>query len=132
MFTPTLDKFLTGVHDVLHARNSVELRNYMLVEPPFPEIYYTLAFELRRAYPGKSDDALEQKYNELHPDDQDGDGAEAQDATAWPGFLAFLAEYLKYLRDVNVENLLETHEQLSGVVKYVNASWSVMEGTRLN
>ncbi|KAI9782432.1 MAG: hypothetical protein M1816_001884 [Peltula sp. TS41687] len=115
MFTPTLEEFLKGIHDLLRSRNSRQLRNYMLVEPPLPEIYYKLTFELRRAYPGKSDQSLEQKYHELFPEEEDGDGGEAQ-GTAWPGFLAFLTEYLRYLRDVNVENLLETHDQLSGVV----------------
>lgn len=116
MFTPTLDEFLKGIRNLLRSRNGAELQSYMLVEPPFPEIYYKLAFELRRADPEKSDELLEQKYNELFPEDQDDGGGEAQNTT-WPSFMAFLAEYLRYLRDVNAENLLETHEQLSGVVK---------------
>jgi hypothetical protein len=43
-----------------------------------------------------------------------------EEGDTWPGFLAFMKEYLEFWRDVNFDDLLETHTQLSGVVKYAS------------
>lgn len=116
MATPTTDKFLSGVAGLLRARDALQLQQYILVEPPLPDIFSMLKSELRQAFPDKNDAALERKCSDLLPEDQDGGGPDAQ-GSAWPGFVAFMREYLEFLRDVDVENLLEAHELLSALVK---------------
>lgn len=117
MSTPTLDTFLAGIADLLRTRNATQLRDYLLVEPPLPEIYSKLVVELRRAYPDSRHDDLDRKCSDSLPEAQGGWRATENAGGAWPGFIAFFKEYLIYLRDVNFDNLLKTHELLSGVVK---------------
>lgn len=40
-------------------------------------------------------------------------------ATVWPGFVAFMKDYMAFWRDVNYDDLLGAHQLLSGLVKYV-------------
>ncbi|KAI9840191.1 MAG: hypothetical protein M1837_001863 [Sclerophora amabilis] len=106
----TLRQFLSGIAKSLVSKDAAELQRYILVEPPLPEIYSKLTSELRRDFPRGNGNALEDTCTELLPED-DGTGG-----TSWPSFVFFIKEYLEYLRDVNVDNLLETHQLLSGLV----------------
>lgn len=122
MSTPTLDKFLAAISDFLRSRNVIQLRDYLLVEPPLPAIYSTLISELHQEYPEARNDALEQKCTDLLPERENGVGStdnnnSSSGGGSWPGFIAFMKEYLIYLRDVYFENLLETHTLLSNLVK---------------
>ena len=120
MATPTVDAFLSGLSGLLRTRDAVQLRSYLLVEPPLPEIYSRLTSELRQAFPKSSNDALEAKCDELLLDSQNevaaGSGVD-KSGWAWPGFAAFIKDYLIYLRDVNVQDLFETHQLLSEVIE---------------
>ncbi|KAI9674198.1 MAG: hypothetical protein M1817_002016 [Caeruleum heppii] len=116
MATPTVDKFLSSLSDLLRTRNALELRSYLLVEPPLPPIYSSLTSELRQAFPkgGNSVNALDRKCTQLLPEDRDRN-PDDEAGTSWPAFVTFAREYLEYLRDVNVENLLDTHQLLSSL-----------------
>ena len=120
MSTPTVDAFLSEIFDLLHTRDAAQLRNYLLVEPPLPDIYSRLTSELRQALPESRNNALEAKCDELLLGSQNDLGAGSggdKSGWAWPAFVAFVKDYLVYLRDVNVQDLLQTHQLLSGVIK---------------
>lgn len=109
---PVIDDYLHGVSQLLRTKNSSELRLFLRVEPPLPENFVQLSQELKTSY--RDSNVLERKITKLIPENDD---AKADEGDVWPGFLAFMKEYLEYWRDVNFEDLLETHSQLSGLAK---------------
>jgi len=118
-----VEEFLSSILTFLRAKDAIKLQLWLRVEPPLPDQYYQLGQELRQSY---NDSKLLEKYIEkLLPENSSG---KADEGDTWPGFLAFMKEYLEFWRDVNFDDLLETHTQLSGVVKYVNAITCILEG----
>ncbi|KAG0649100.1 hypothetical protein D0Z07_4581 [Hyphodiscus hymeniophilus] len=107
---PVLDDYLRGVSQLLRTKNSSELKLYLRVEPPLPENFAQLSQELKSSYLDSS--ILEQKISTLIPENEDSNSDEGD---VWPGFQVFMKEYLEYWRDVDFEDLLETHSQLSGL-----------------
>ncbi|KAI9851611.1 MAG: hypothetical protein M1838_003205 [Thelocarpon superellum] len=121
--TPTLDNFLSSVYKLLQSKDAVQLRRYLLVEPPLPDIYSMMITELRQAFPAPRAEALSRKCETLLPENVDR-RPEDEVGSPWPGFLTFMKEYLEYLREVNVENLLETHQLLSSLTNQCITSLS--------
>lgn len=113
---PVLEDFLRGIHQLLQSQNSSELKLYLRVEPPLPDNFVQLSQELKTSY--RDSNVLERKIAKLIPENDSSNGDEGD---VWPGFLAFMKEYLEYWRDVNFEDLLETHSQLTGLAKYVDS-----------
>lgn len=112
MTTPTLDQFLGEINRITTLKNSAQLSQYLIIEPPYAASYNTIISEVRRQYPKGSEDALERKIV----------GAvgiiEGDDETAsWTAFARFLVLYFGFLRDVDVGNLLETYELLSELLQ---------------
>lgn len=108
----TITEFLTSISRFLRAKDAAKLQEWLKVEPPLPQIYYTLGEELRAAY--KNSDALERQIIKLVPESGND---KPDEGDTWPGFIAFIKEYLEFWRDVNFEDLLATHSQLSSLVK---------------
>jgi hypothetical protein len=107
-----IEEFLSSILTFLRAKDAIQLQLWLRVEPPLPDQYYQLGQDLRRSY---SDSKVLEKYIEkMLPENNNGRSDEGE---TWPGFLAFMKEYLEFWRDVNFEDLLETHTQLSSVVK---------------
>jgi nuclear mRNA export protein PCID2/THP1 len=111
-----IEQFLTSISGFLHAKDAAKLQDWLRVEPPLPDQYYNLGRELQISY--ADSDTLERYIAKLIPEN---DSPFLEEGGAWPGFLAFIKEYLEFWRDVNFEDLLETHSQLSGLVKFVDA-----------
>ncbi|RDL35690.1 Uncharacterized protein BP5553_06302 [Venustampulla echinocandica] len=106
-----LDGFLTSISGFLRTRDDLQLRLFLRVEPPLPEQFVQLSQELKASY--RDGKVLERHLTKLIPENEDEYGEEGD---VWPGFLAFMQEYLEFWRDVNFEDLLETHSQLSSLV----------------
>jgi hypothetical protein len=109
-----LDDYLQGIAKLLKTKSSDELQRWLRVEPSpdLPSEYHDLSQDLKRSY--QDGNALERKIAKLLPENED---AKEDEGTSWPGFLVFMKEFLEYWRDLNVEDLLETHSQLSGLTK---------------
>ncbi|KAI1373655.1 thiolase [Hypoxylon crocopeplum] len=103
-------QFLTGVRDILKSLNGEALGDWLKVEPPVPQEYHDLAVELKSGY---EDDGALQKLIESHLPEEE-DVPEGQGAT-WPGFIAFMKEYLEYWRDVDFEDLVGAHQLLTAL-----------------
>jgi hypothetical protein len=108
----TIKTFLTSISNFLRAKDSTSLQDWLRVEPPLPDVYYKLGEELRKSY--QNSDALERHISTLIPDNDNG---KPDEGDTWPGFLAFMKEYLEFWRDVNFEDLVTTHAQLTSLVK---------------
>jgi hypothetical protein len=109
-----VDEYLKSILGLLRAKNSTELQFYLRVEPDpqLPNNFLQLSQELKASY--RDSNVLEQHITNLLPENDDD---KADEGDVWPGFLAFIKEYLEYWRDVNFDDLLETHSQLSGLAK---------------
>jgi hypothetical protein len=107
-----LDGYLRSILGLLRSKNSEELKLYLRVEPPLPEQFIQLSQELKTSY--RDNKALERKVEQLLPESEN---ATPEEANVWPGFLAFIQEYLQYWRDIDFDDLLGTHQQLSALTK---------------
>jgi hypothetical protein len=109
-----LDNYLEGVSNLLKTKSSEELQQWLRVEPSdnLPTTFFQLGQELKKSY--QDEKVLDKKVEDALPENYD---AKEDEGTSWPGFRAFMKEYLAYWRDVNFEDLLETHSQLSSLTK---------------
>jgi nuclear mRNA export protein PCID2/THP1 len=108
-----IEHFLSSILNYVRAKDATNLQDWLRVEPPLPDIYFQLGRELRESY--SDSNALERYITKLLP--ENNNNAAADEGDVWPGFLAFIKEYLEFWRDVNFEDLLATHSQLTGLVK---------------
>jgi hypothetical protein len=114
MSAPTLDLFLKELAQILREKNGPKLQDYLVIEPPLPQQYAIIVAELRRTFPAGSHASLEAKCQKQLPQDEEGDVG-----GAWTAFISFLVQYFAFLRDVNVEHLVETHDMLKSLLKSV-------------
>ena len=112
MSPPTIDKFLGEIIKILLAKNGAQLQQYLLIEPPLPPLYNQIVAELKQAYPQTSQAALENKVKSFIPerDEDDANGSRLP-------FISFMVKYFSFLRDVDVGNLVETHDMLKTLLK---------------
>ena len=105
-------QFLSTVCSAVRAQDAEKLGLLLRVEPPVEEVYFGMSRELQVQFKQDSKvlDALVAKSLPL-----DHDGSEGQ-GTPWPGFVAFMMEYLAYWRDADFEDLIATHRRLSSLV----------------
>jgi hypothetical protein len=101
-------QFLTEVRRFLKTRDGNRLGQWLQVEPPVPDHYHKLAQELRGVV------SIETLVEQHLPEEDD---VPTDQGTAWRGFIAFMADYLKYWRDVDFEDLLGAHDLLMGLTK---------------
>ena len=117
MSTPTIDKFIAEIARILREKNGAQLRDYFLIEPPLPLLYNTIVSELKHTFHIFNQGALDKKCKDALPEYEEG-----EDGGSYAAFIAFLVKYFTFLRDVNVDHLVETHDLLKGLLKSVNAS----------
>ncbi|KAL4908603.1 hypothetical protein BDW74DRAFT_102096 [Aspergillus multicolor] len=101
-----LDRFITSISEIIRARDGAKLQDYLQIEPPLPDLYTKMVDELRQKYPNGSPKEAEllRRCEGLVP--------KAKGGSAWTAFPTFMKLYFSFLRDVNVENLLETYDLL--------------------
>jgi len=111
MATPVLDQFLGSVAELVQNRDGVKLQDFLQIEPPLSDIYMRMIDELRQHYASSSqkDAELLNRCEGLVP--------RSKGSSSWTAFPTFLRLYLTFLRDVNVDNLLETYNLLKGLLK---------------
>jgi nuclear mRNA export protein PCID2/THP1 len=104
-------QFLTQIRNFVRDQNGDELQSWLQVAPDANQQYHQLAAELRSQYRAQG---LDKIVEQCLPQDDD---VEEGKATSWPGLVAFLRDYFAYWRDANFDDLLGTHQRLSGLVK---------------
>ncbi|KKK20204.1 hypothetical protein ARAM_001743 [Aspergillus rambellii] len=108
--TPVLDRFITGLTDLIRNRDGAKLQDFLQIEPPLPDVYRQMVDELRQHYPSGSPKEAEllRRCEGLVP--------RSKGSSSWTAFPTFMKLYFTFLRDVNVENLLETYNLLKGLL----------------
>lgn len=107
--TPVLDRFLSSVADLIQQRDGSRLQDFLQLEPPLPDVYQQMDNELRQQYPSSKDAELQRRCESLIP--------RSKGSSPWIAFPTFMKLYFSFLRDVNVENLLETYNMLKALLK---------------
>ncbi|KAM5483695.1 hypothetical protein MaudMau93_006202 [Microsporum audouinii] len=108
--TPVLNNFLESIGGLVQGRDGAKLQDFLQLEPPLSAVYNQMIAELQERYPagsGKDTELLSKC---------EGQMAEGQLRSLWPAFPLFMRLYLTFLRDVNVDNLLETYNLLKGLL----------------
>ncbi|EFR00434.1 COP9 signalosome complex subunit 12 [Nannizzia gypsea CBS 118893] len=108
--TPVLNNFLDSIGGLVQSRDGVKLQDFLQLEPPLSAIYNQMTTELQRAYPadgGKDAELLSRCEKQM---------SGGQLGSPWPAFAPFMRLYLTFLRDVNVDNLLETYNMLKALL----------------
>lgn len=114
MATPTVDKFLGEIAHLMRDKNSDQIHKYLHYEPPWPPLYNQMISELQQTYPVFQQGSLERKCTEALPGEEEGDGG-----GSLTSFISFLAKYFAFIRDVDVSQLLETHDKLKALLRSV-------------
>lgn len=112
MSPPTIDKFLSEITRIIQQKDGLQLQDFLIIEPPLPPLYNQIVSEVRQAYPPTSQGALENKCKSFIPEYEEG-----EDGGSRLSFTTFLVKYFIFLRDVNVDNLVETHDMLKALLK---------------
>ncbi|ODA77713.1 hypothetical protein RJ55_06315 [Drechmeria coniospora] len=114
-----LKRFLSEIRQQVREQQGDRLAAWLQVEPSAPRQYHVLADELRTAFADSKalDNAID---SHLPIEDDVPDGQ----ATVWPGFQAFVKEYLVLWRDIDHDDLLGAHELLSALVNASSTAFS--------
>jgi len=108
----TIDAFLSELNQILRGKDGAKLQDFLVIEPPFATVYRAMVAELRQNFHAENQDALEAKCKQFLPeDDESGAGG------SWTAFISFLVQYFAFIRDVNVDHLMETHDMLKALLK---------------
>lgn len=126
MATPTVDKFLAEVARLMREKNGIQIQNFLHYEPPWPPLYSQMISELRQTYPVFQQNKLEQKCSKALPAEEEGDGG-----GSFTSFISFLFKYFAFIRDVDVSQLLETHDMLKGLLGFVKVSRTFLWSAKL-
>ncbi|KAE8355643.1 hypothetical protein BDV28DRAFT_30813 [Aspergillus coremiiformis] len=108
--TRVLDRFLSGISELVRNREGSKLQDFLQIEPPLSDIYRQMVDELRQQYPNGSQKEADllRRCEALVPRSKGG--------SSWSAFPTFMKLYFTFLRDVNVDNLLETYNMLKALV----------------
>lgn len=115
MVCPTIDQFLSEIAGLLREKNGDKLRDYLQIEPPLPPLYNTIISELKQYFPRTIDpEILEARCKKFIPEYEEG-----EDGASLSSFITFTVKYFVFLRDVDVHQLVETHNMLKTLLKSV-------------
>lgn len=103
-----LQRFLAVLDNDINTGNGDALQKLLPIEPPFNSDYIHMLEEIRLSFSDPQDlqEFIRDRINVSGGDDPD----------AWYAFPDFIVNYFNFIRDVNVENLLETYEMLSNLI----------------
>lgn len=111
--TQTVDRFIAEIANIVRAKNAPQLKDFLIIEPPYSQLYSEMITELQQAYPKGKEDVLEAKCSLLFSHLSEGED------TQWTAFTKFMVQYCCFLRDVDLRNLLDTYNLLAELVQYV-------------
>lgn len=114
MSASVTDRFLSEIDKIIEAKDGQQLRNYLVIEPPYGNLYASMIVELRHQFSKGSETVLETRCTSYlaitHGSEED---------LPWSAFVKFIVQYLIFLRDVDTNNLLNTYNSLSELVQSV-------------
>ncbi|KAI4250872.1 MAG: hypothetical protein LQ352_005198 [Teloschistes flavicans] len=123
MAAPTIDKFLREIARFMHEKNGTQILDYLHYEPPWPPLYSQMITELKQLYSKFQHESLAKKCSDILPTEEGGDGG-----GSYTSFIAFMLAYFAFIRDVDVSQLLETHDKLKALLGQASIALSASTG----
>ncbi|KAL8998584.1 MAG: hypothetical protein Q9169_002424 [Polycauliona sp. 2 TL-2023] len=123
MATPTIDRFLDGIAGLVRQKDGTRIQDFLHYEPPWPPLYEKMVAELRQTYAAAEHNELERECSKALPAHEEGDGG-----GSFTSFISFVARYFAFIRDVDVSQLLETHDKLKGLLGQASIALSASTG----
>jgi tetratricopeptide (TPR) repeat protein len=118
-------QFCNTVNAALQSHDGGKLRSILIIEPPFDHIYQQLIDSLKKRYPNNaasSEEALESVLRNGVPETQESEDDKGHPVPAWGAMVSFLAGWMAFIRDVNVDNILDTYERLADLQQKANSA----------
>jgi hypothetical protein len=106
---PLLRQFIGLINGAIGAQNGETLKKLLPIEPPLAPDYLKLLDEAFSQFSNVDTlkEALKSAIRVVAKEDKD----------AWQAFPDFIVTWLTFIRTVNVENLLDTYDRLSGLLR---------------
>ncbi|KAL8872253.1 MAG: hypothetical protein Q9174_002088 [Haloplaca sp. 1 TL-2023] len=123
MASPTLNKFLGEVARLMKEKNGTQIQDYLHYEPPWPPLYEQMVTELRNVYPAAQQSNLVNLCSEKLPAEEEGDGG-----GSFTSFVSFLSGYFAFIRDIDISQLLDTHDRLKALLGQASIALSSSTG----
>ncbi|KAL9084274.1 MAG: hypothetical protein Q9159_005319 [Coniocarpon cinnabarinum] len=108
--TEKLEVFLNGVNELVHKGSREELREWLVVDPPFNDDYNAIIARLRNL-PQTIDLQFVVR-----------DAMSAASAQGWSSFMPFMHQYLVFLRDLDMTDLLQAYNMLKELLSKGNTA----------
>ncbi|KAF2008459.1 hypothetical protein BU24DRAFT_403058 [Aaosphaeria arxii CBS 175.79] len=118
-------QFCNEVNNALQAQDGAQLLSILQLEPPFGPIYQQLISSLQSKYPKddqRAEEQLERVVRNAVPETGESEDEEGRPVPNWSAMVTFIVSWMCFIRDVNVENLLETYERLSDLQQKANSA----------
>jgi hypothetical protein len=113
-------RLCTALNAAVQAWNAEQLKDIVIIEPPYPSDHQELIQSLRKNYP-EADSNTEQRLEQLikrvvseTAESEDSDGRPVQ---SWGSMVTFLIGWMTFLRDVDPSNLLQVYQRLSELLQ---------------
>jgi len=112
-------RLCTAVNFAIQNHDAEQLRQIVLIEPPFPPDHEQLIQSLRTNYPDdddETDDQLEELIKRIVPETAESEDNDGRPLQSWSSMVTFLVDWMVFLRDVDPNNLLDVYEALSDLL----------------
>jgi hypothetical protein len=112
-------RLCTAVNTAIQGDDAEQLRQIVLIEPPFPVDHAQLIQSLQNNYPERDDrteQRLEQLIKRVVSEMGESEDAEGRPIQSWSSMVTFLISWMAFLRDVDPSNLLEVYQRLSDLL----------------
>jgi hypothetical protein len=112
-------RLCTAVNIAVQAHDAEQLRQIVLIEPPFPPDHEQLIQSLQENWPDdddEADDQLEELIKRVVPETAESEDDDGRPIQSWSSMVTFLIDWMAFLRDVDPNNLLEVYEALSDLL----------------
>lgn len=113
-------RLCAALNGAIQAWNADQLKDIVIIEPPYPSDHQELIQSLQKNYP-EADNNTEQRLEQLikrvvseTAESEDSDGRPVQ---SWGSMVTFLIGWMTFLRDVDPSNLLQVYQRLSDLLQ---------------
>jgi hypothetical protein len=113
-------RLCAALNNSIRAWNPDQLRDIVIIEPPFQSDHQELIQSLQNNYPWdgeNTNERLEQLIKRVVTESAESEDDDGRPVQSWGSLVTFLIGWMAFLRDVDPENLLEVYQSLSDLLQ---------------
>jgi hypothetical protein len=113
-------RLCAALNGAIHAGNANQLKDIVIIEPPYPSDHQELIQSLQNNYPegdSNTEQRLEQLIKRVVSETAESEDADGRPVQSWGSLVTFLIGWMAFLRDVDPNNLLEVYQRLSELLQ---------------